>query len=315
MKCLVTGAAGFIGSHLCEKLLDSGFFVTGIDSFTDYYSKELKKKNLEFLVKNKSFELIQGDINMMDMTSPIKKCDFVFHLAAQAGVRASWGDDFSIYTKNNIESTQKILETCKKYPVKKIVYASSSSVYGNTPDLPMKENSQLIPYSPYGVTKLAAENLCSLYHANYGLPVVSLRYFTVYGPRQRPDMAFHKFLKAVGENKPIEIYGTGEQTRDFTYIDDIVTANISAAEQGKKGEIYNLGGGNQQKLSHIFPVLETVCQKEIQINKIEKQKGDVQHTYASISKAQKDLCYQPLIKIKEGLEREWLWIKNVYSFQ
>ncbi|MFW6124448.1 MAG: NAD-dependent epimerase/dehydratase family protein [Acidobacteriota bacterium] len=315
MNCLVTGAAGFIGSHLCEKLIDLGFSVIGIDSFTDYYSKQLKEKNLASLFEKKRFEFIGQDINQIDLEILIKKSDCIFHLAAQAGVRTSWGENFSIYTKNNIESTQKILEACKKNKIKKIVYASSSSVYGNTPDLPMKETSLLFPYSPYGVTKLAAENLCSLYHQNYGLPVVSLRYFTVYGPRQRPDMAFHKFLKSIGENKTIEIYGTGEQTRDFTYIDDIAKANISAAEKGKPGEIYNLGGGIQHKLSDIFPLLQKICGKKVKIKKVNRQKGDVQHTYADISKAKKDLQYNPQIKLQEGLEREWDWIQDIYSFK
>ncbi|HZX10806.1 MAG TPA: NAD-dependent epimerase/dehydratase family protein [Acidobacteriota bacterium] len=315
MKCLVTGAAGFIGSHLCERLIDLNFCVTGIDSFTDFYSRELKKRNLASLLKKKRFEFIEQDINHIDLETLIKKSDCIFHLAAQAGVRASWGDNFSTYTKNNIESTQNILETCKKHQVKKIIYASSSSVYGNSPDLPMKETSRLFPYSPYGVTKLAAENLCSLYHQNYGLPVVSLRYFTVYGPRQRPDMAFHKFLKAIGENKPIEIYGTGKQTRDFTYIDDIVKANISAAKKGRDGEIYNLGGGIQHKLSDIFPILQQICGKKVKIKKVDNQKGDVKHTYADISKAKKDLLYNPKIKLQQGLNQEWSWIKDTYSFK
>jgi len=315
MNCLVTGAAGFIGSHLCEKLLHSGFSVIGIDSFTDYYSRELKKKNLSFLLGKQKFEFIKGDINHININKYIEKSGTVFHLAAQAGVRASWGDYFATYTKNNIESTQKILEACKKGNMKKIVYASSSSVYGNTPELPMKETSCLFPHSPYGVTKLAAENLCSLYYENYGVPVVSLRYFTVYGPRQRPDMAFHKFFKSIGENRPVEIYGSGEQTRDFTYIDDIVNASIAAAEKGKSGEIYNLGSGNQQKLSVVFPLLKKICGKKVKIKNIEPQKGDVKNTYASISKAQKDLDYHPRATLQEGLEQEWLWIKEIYSFK
>jgi len=315
MNYLVTGAAGFIGSHLCEKLLNSGSSVIGIDSFTDYYPRELKEKNLSYILEKQKFEFIRGDINHININKYIEKSDTVFHLAAQAGVRASWGEYFATYTKNNIESTQKILEACKKSKMKKVVYASSSSVYGNTPDLPMKETSCLFPYSPYGVTKLAAENLCSLYYSNYGVPVVSLRYFTVYGPRQRPDMAFHKFFKAIGEDRPIEIYGSGKQTRDFTYIDDIVNATIAAAEKGKPGEIYNLGSGNHQKLSVVFPLLKKICGKKIQIKNIEQQKGDVKNTYAGISKAQRDLGYHPKTKLREGLEKEWLWIKEIYSFE
>lgn len=313
MNCLVTGAAGFIGSRLCRRLHKEGFSVTGIDCFTDYYPRFIKEKNLEPLLELERFRLVEEDINQMEITRIMSHADAVFHLAAQAGVRSSWGRKFSDYTLNNIETTQKILEACKMNPVKKLVYASSSSVYGDCPDLPMRESSRLFPYSPYGVTKLAAEHLCSLYFRNYGVPTVSLRFFTVYGPGQRPDMAFHKFLKAASEEKPIMVYGNGGQTRDFTYVGDIVEANLSAMEKGKPGEIYNIGGGHNRKLKDIFPIMEQVTGRKIAITYTESQKGDVPHTSADISKAEADLNYNPRTRLEDGLRKEWQWMRQLYS--
>ena len=262
MKCIVTGAAGFIGSHLTQKLLKENYEVLGIDDFQDFYPKWIKEKNIQPLLKLNRFKFIPENINSLDLDSLIVNYDCIFHLAAQAGVRNSWGASFSVYTRNNVEATQKLLESAKKNNLKKFIYASSSSVYGDCHELPMKENSPLKPYSPYGVTKLAAEHLCMLYFRNYSVPTVSLRFFTVYGPGQRPDMAFHKFFKAVSQGKNITIYGDGTQTRDFTYIDDIVEANLSAFHTGKPGEIYNLGGGNNTELKEIFPLMEKICQKK-----------------------------------------------------
>jgi len=314
MICLVTGAAGFVGSHLCERLLQEGFDVVGIDSFTDFYPKWIKEKNILPLMREEKFEFIAEDLNRLDLKRLLKKADYIFHLAAQAGVRTSWGQNFSIYTQNNIEATQKLLEAAKANQIKKFVYASSSSVYGFCPELPMSETSPVCPFSPYGVSKLAAEQLCFLYFKNYGVPCVSLRLFTVYGPRQRPDMAFHKFFRTIAENKHISIFGDGKQTRDFTYIDDVIEANFAALEKGKKGEIYNIGGGNRKKLEDIFPILENICQKKIKVKLEERQKGDVPHTLAKIDKARKDLDYSPKIKLYDGLKEEWIWLQSLYSF-
>lgn len=313
MNCLVTGAAGFIGSSLSQRLLQKDYSVTGVDSFTDYYPRWIKEKNLYSLLKKGRFEFIGDDLSRLDLRNLMKKVNAVFHMAAQAGVRSSWGNNFSVYTKNNIEITQNLLEAAKEVPVKRFIFASSSSVYGDSPDLPMSETSPLYPYSPYGVTKLAAENLCSLYFKNFGIPVISLRYFTVYGPGQRPDMAFHKFFKAIREDKEITVYGDGKQTRDFTYINDIVEANLSALKKGRVGEIYNVGGGHRQKLVDLFPLLEKICQKKIHIKKEEKQKGDVSHTMADIEKAQKELDYSPQSLLEEGLQKEWKWIQVLYG--
>jgi len=313
MICLVTGAAGFIASHLCRKLLKEGFKVMGIDSFTDFYPKWIKEQNIQPLTKEKNFELIAGDLNDLDLKKILKKTDYVFHHAAQAGVRTSWGENFSAYLRNNIEATQKLLEVVKDCHLKKFIYASSSSVYGYCPELPMSETSPLYPFSPYGVTKLAAEHLCFLYYKNYGVPSVSMRFFTVYGPGQRPDMAFHKFFKAIAEGKQISVHGDGKQTRDFTYIDDVIEANFASLEKGKVGEIYNIGGGTRKKLEDIFPLLENICQKKIRKVRKETQKGDMPHTFANIEKARKDLNYSPRSGLRDGLKEEWLWTQKLYS--
>ncbi len=313
MNCLVTGAAGFIGSHLSRRLLKEGLAVTGVDSFTDYYPRWIKEKNLSPLKDESRFSFIEEDINSLDLDQHLAGIDCVFHMAAQAGVRASWGQSFSDYIRNNIEATQKLLEKSKELPLHRFVYASSSSVYGHCPELPMSESSPLLPYSPYGVTKLAGENLCYLYAKNYGVPTISLRFFTVYGPGQRPDMAFHKFSKAASENKPIPVFGTGEQTRDFTYIDDIVDALFVCITYGQSGETFNLGGGNRKMLKDLFPLFEEICEKKISIKWEEKQKGDVPHTLADIQKAKKALGYNPKTSIDEGLNEEWRWIKELYS--
>jgi UDP-glucose 4-epimerase len=313
MNCLVTGTAGFIGSHLSRRLLKEGFSVIGVDSFTDYYPRWIKERNLSTLKSENNFSFLEEDINSLDLNRLLQNVDCVFHLAAQAGVRASWGQSFSEYIRNNIEATQRLLEESKEQPLHKFIFASSSSVYGYCPELPMSESSPLLPYSPYGVTKLAAENLCYLYSKNYGVPTISLRFFTVYGPGQRPDMAFHKFFKSTSENKPITVFGTGEQTRDFTYINDIIDAIFACINNGQTGETYNLGGGNRKMLKDLLPLFEEICGKKISVKWEEKQKGDVPHTLADIQKAKKDLGFAPRTAIDEGLSEEWRWIKNLYS--
>jgi UDP-glucose 4-epimerase len=311
MNYLVTGAAGFIGSHLCKKLIRDGAHIVAIDAFTDFYSRSIKENNIRSLVNHPHFKFIPADILEIELDKIMDKVDVVFHFAAQPGVRTSWGTDFSIYTKNNIDATQKLLEAAKTSKLKKFIYASSSSVYGLSPKLPMTETSTLHPYSPYGVTKLAAENLCFLYYKNYGIPCVSLRFFTVYGPGQRPDMAFHKFFKSILLGEEITIFGDGQQTRDFTFIDDIIWANLSSIENGRAGENYNLGGGTRKKLADIIPVLEEICQRKTKIRYVAGQKGDVRHTFAEIQKAKDDLKYTPKIALEEGLRSEWDWIQTI----
>lgn len=301
MKILVTGCAGFIGSQLVDRLLKMGHDVTGIDNFTDYYSPEIKKANLSGALKHGSFRLIAKNILDIDRDN-FPEVDCIFHLAAQAGVRASWGKTFEIYISNNIEATQRLLELYKDREIRKFVYASSSSVYGDV-ELPMRESCLLKPESPYGVTKLAAENLCYLYYRNYRVPTVSLRYFTVYGPRQRPDMAIHKFVRAVLNGEIITVYGDGEQTRDFTYVEDIVAANLLAADSDVMGEVLNIGGGSQVTVKLLLEKIEQITGKKARLEYIEAQKGDVRHTLADIGKASKMLNWKPVVTIEEGLER------------
>jgi len=313
MKAIVTGAAGFIGSNLCQKLLADGFSVTGIDSFTDFYPRWIKERNISPLRAHNEFEFLDQDLDDLDTAGILEGADCVFHLAAQAGVRASWGRNFDIYLKNNIRVTQKLLEASKGLPLKKFIYASSSSVYGLTPTLPMLETNPVHPLSPYGVSKLAAEQLCFLYHKNFGVPTTSLRFFTVYGPSQRPDMAFHKFFKALAEDREIAVFGDGQQTRDFTFVDDIVQASLAALVSGKPGETYNVGGGHRKKLADVIRLMEGISRMKARILWTEKQKGDVPDTWADIRKARQDLGYSPKTRLDEGLEQEWRWIQQLYS--
>jgi UDP-glucose 4-epimerase len=310
MNILITGASGFIGSHLAERLVDLGHKVTGIDCFTDYYSRNIKEQNVSKLLKSKNFTLREEDLFTADLGKLLSGIDIIFHEAAQAGVRTSWGANFEIYTRNNILVTQKLLEAAKDKPTKKIIFASSSSVYGDTKDLPMREDSRPSPISPYGVSKLAAEQLCHLYFMNYNVPTVILRYFTVYGPRQRPDMAFHKFIKSLIEDKEIVIYGDGKQTRDFTYISDIVDANLSAMGSDAVGEVFNLGGRSQISLSETIKMLEEIMGKKARLKFTQKQYGDVKDTAADINKAKKHLNYIPKVSLKEGLTEQTKWLRK-----
>lgn len=314
MKALVTGSAGFIGSNLAERLLNEGYEVIGIDCFTDYYSRDLKEKNLSFFKEHKNFTFIEEDILNLDLVELLADVDYVFHQAAQAGVRASWGKSFDIYTDNNIRATQQLLEAAKKSSIKKFVYASSSSVYGDTDQLPMQESNKLQPVSPYGVSKLAAENLCYLYWKNFGVPTVSLRYFTVFGERHRPDMAFHIFIKGILTGGKITIFGDGEQSRNFTYVGDVVQANILVAESDIAGEIFNVGGaGDRVTLNETIAIMEDIIGQEVEKEYKAVAKGDVKHTEADETKIREILGYEPHIGLREGLEREVEWLKQIYK--
>jgi len=303
MRVLVTGCAGFIGSNLTDQLLKYGHEVFGIDCFTNYYSQEIKRENIAHALKNPQFTFFQRDLLDMNMYPDI---DVVYHLAAQAGVRGSWGSDFSVYTRNNIEATQRLLEWYKDKNLKKFVYSSSSSVYGDVP-LPMNEDMRLQPVSPYGVTKLAAEHLCYLYWKNFGLPTVSLRYFTVYGPRQRPDMAINKFVSAILNENPITLYGDGNQTRDFTYVSDVVEASIKASGSEPPGLVYNIGGGSRITVNELIKELEKNCGKSANISFVEQQKGDVKDTLADIVKVQSIFGWKPKVPIREGIKKYVQW--------
>ena len=297
MKALVTGAAGFIGSHLSETLLDRGWQVTGLDGFTDYYPRAMKERNLEGLASRDGFHFVAGSVQHADLPALLDGKTHVFHLAAQPGVRKSWGTDFDIYTENNIDATQRLLEACVGRPLHRFVYASSSSLYGDNVQIPMRENALPQPVSPYGVTKLAAEQLCYLYFVNHAVPTTSLRYFTVYGPRQRPDMAFHRFIKAALEDKPITLYGDGEQTRDFTFVADAVAATIAAGERGVPGRAYNVGGGSRVSMNQVIDIIARLAGKPLDVRREPAQKGDMRDTYADTSMARADLGFSPSVTL------------------
>ncbi|HUG52819.1 MAG TPA: NAD-dependent epimerase/dehydratase family protein [Vicinamibacteria bacterium] len=310
MKVVVTGAAGFIGSHLTEALLADGHEVTGVDAFTDYYARAAKERNLAAPRDHRAFRLVEGRLQDLDLGPVMEGAKQVFHLAAQAGVRASWGRDFAQYTDHNVLATQRLLEAALAAGRPRVVYASSSSVYGDAAALPLREDARCQPVSPYGVTKLAAEHLGVLYERSFGLPVVSLRYFTVYGPRQRPDMAFHRFLAAARDGEPVHLYGDGSQTRDFTYVSDVVSATRSAAGSGRPGGVYNIGGGERVALSDVLARIEEVAGRKLTIVRDEVQKGDMRDTFADTTAARRDLGFASTVPLDRGLEREWEWIRR-----
>jgi len=315
MRCLVTGVAGFIGSHLAERLLADGHEVCGIDNFIDYYPRQIKENNLQKSRSCQRFSFVEGDLLAMDLQPHLDKVEWIFHLAAQPGVRASWGKDFVRYADCNILVTQRLLELALnlKY-LQRFVYASSSSVYGDVHVLPLAESALPRPLSPYGVTKLAAEHLCKLYYENFRLPTVSLRYFTVYGPRQRPDMAFHCFCKALIEHRPVYIYGDGEQSRDFTYISDVVEANILAAtEKRAPGKVLNIAGGARASICQVIKLLQEISGLPVSIILENKHHGDVRHTCAATIRAEQILGYHPSISLREGLAKEFQYMLSLYS--
>jgi UDP-glucuronate 4-epimerase len=311
MKCLVTGGAGFIGSSIVDALLAQSAEVIAVDAFVDYYPREFKERNLLKAKTNKNFSFVEGDLNDLDLKTLIKGVDVIFHQAAQAGVRASWGEQFQDYTAFNVLATQKILEAARSSnTIKQIVYASSSSVYGDAERYPTVETDLPKPRSPYGVTKLAAEHLMVLYAKQFHLPTVSLRYFTVYGPRQRPDMAFHRFIRAGLTGQPITVYGDGEQMRDFTYIDDIVAANLAAAKFQQKGYVFNLGGGTDISVNDVLKILTNEL-GELNIIKHPPQPGDVFRTGADTSLAKTHLGFAPSYDLTAGLKNEISWLKTI----
>ncbi len=310
MKALVTGTAGFIASHLSGLLLDHGAEVVGIDAFTDYYARSLKEANLATLQARPGFHFVEGRLHEADLGALLDGVTHVFHLAAQAGVRKSWGRDFTHYTVNNIEATQVLLEACVGRPIERLVYASTSSAYGDFAPIPMREDTRPQPLSPYGVTKLAAEHLCQLYFANHGVPAVALRYFTVYGPRQRPDMGFHRFLTAAHRGEPITVYGDGEQTRDFTFVADAVEATRLAGLRGVPGRVYNIGGGSRVSVNDVLRIIERVVGRPLVLRREPPQKGDMRDTYADTSLAHTDFGFTPATPLAEGLAAEYAWLKT-----
>jgi UDP-glucuronate 4-epimerase len=303
---LITGVAGFVGSALARRLIADGERVAGVDSFTDYYDPGLKKANVA-TIPAEGFTLVDADLNTADLDGLLDGVTVVFHEAGQPGVRKSWGEDFSTYVDANVLATQRLLEAAKRASgLRRLVYASSSSVYGNAPAYPTSEDDVPRPHSPYGVTKLAAEHLCTLYAGNFGVPTVSLRYFTVYGPGQRPDMAFNRFIRAALADEPIEIYGTGEQVRDFTFVDDIVDANLRAADTDvPPGSVFNVSGGASISVNECLDVLEGIAGRPLRIERKAAVAGDVRQTGGSAERIRDVLGWRPTVDITTGLREQW----------
>jgi UDP-glucuronate 4-epimerase len=312
MKALVTGAAGFIGSHLCEQLLTDGWFVTGLDNFNDFYDPQIKRRNISICLKNKNFSLVEGDIRDSVTVDKVvgNNVDTIIHLAAGAGVRPSIKKPV-YYSDNNMTGTMVMLEAARKHKVKKFIFASSSSVYGNNKKVPFSEDDNVdFPISPYAATKKAGELFCHTYHHLYGIDMTCLRFFTVYGPRQRPDLAIHKFALLIENGKPLQIFGDGSMKRDFTYIDDIIDGTRAAIEKCKGYNIYNLGESRPITVNDLVEKIEIALGKKAIREHIPMQPGDVDCTYADVSRAVRDLGYNPKTDIRSGLAKFVEWFRN-----
>lgn len=309
---LVTGAAGFIGSTLCDRLLADGVMVTGVDCFTDYYDVALKRRNLEAALRHPNFRLLELDLGRDDLAA-LPEVNVVFHQAAQAGVRASWGREFAAYVHHNVLATQRLLERYRDAPLERFVYASSSSVYGDAERYPTDEELLPRPFSPYGVTKLAAEHLVLLYGRNFGMAVAALRYFTVYGPRQRPDMAFHKFCRAMLEGEPISVYGDGRQSRDFTFISDAIEANVLAWKKSAPQGVYNIGGGSQVDVLETIAILQRALGVKAEVRFEPRPPGDPLRTRADATRLMNELGYRTRVGIEAGLTAEAEWAITLYG--
>jgi nucleoside-diphosphate-sugar epimerase len=304
---LVTGAAGFIGSHVTEACLDRGWSVIAVDALTDYYDPAIKRAHATALRADPACRFIEGDLLELDLDELLAPADVVFHLAAQPGVRASWGTGFDAYARNNITLTQRLLEAARRTTLDRFVLASSSSVYGDAETLPTEEDVVLRPVSPYGVTKVACENLAYLYWRNYGLPTITLRYFTVFGPRQRPDMAFHRLLRSALEGEVFRVFGDGNQTRDFTYVGDVVEATLRAGCGGQAGHAYNIGGGSRRSMNAVFELVEEITGRALRLEFSRSQRGDAADTGADIELARRDLGFAPAGSFRDGLESQFAW--------
>ncbi len=312
MKAIVTGSAGFIGSHLSERLLQDGWNVVGVDNFDDFYDPKIKRGNIAACLENTNFRLIQADIR--DSSAVEKAIDgdaeLIVHLAAKAGVRPSIEQPV-LYGDVNINGTMVMLEAAKKHNIRKFIFASSSSVYGNNKKVPFSENDNVdFPISPYAATKKAGELLCHTYHHLFGISVACLRYFTVYGPRQRPDLAIHKFASLIERNRPVPVFGDGSLMRDFTYVSDIVDGTVSAMKKCAGFEIYNLGNSHPVSVNDLIAEIENALGKKADKEYLPKQPGDVDITYADITKAAEKLGYKPQTSLRAGLEKFTTWLRH-----
>ena len=311
MNALITGAAGFIGSHLAERLLAQGWQVVGVDNFDDFYNPRIKRQNLALCLTNKNFQLIEADIrDRATMEKTVGGIDIIVHLAAKAGVRPSIAQPL-LYADVNINGTMVLLEVACKHKVPKFIFGSSSSVYGNNKKIPFSEDDNVdFPISPYAATKKAGELICHTYHHLFGISITCLRYFTVYGPRQRPDLAIHKFARLIEQGKPIPVYGDGSMMRDFTYIDDIIDGTVVSIKKCDGYHIYNLGESRPISVKNLIGEIEKALGKKAVIEYLPLQPGDVERTYADVSRAKKDLDYRPKTQISEGLKQFVKWLRE-----
>jgi UDP-glucuronate 4-epimerase len=300
---LLTGCAGFIGSHLAEALLERGDRVVGIDAFRDYYERPIKELNIAQARQEQNFELVEADLENVELDPLVDGVDGIFHLAAQPGVRGSWGETFAFYARDNVIATQRIFEQATRANLR-VVWASSSSVYGNAEAYPTAEETRPRPISPYGVTKLSCEQLAATYAESLGLDHVALRYFTVYGPRQRPDMAFSRISQALVDQTVFPLYGTGDQTRDVTFVADAVAATLAAMERAPSGAVYNIGGGSETSLNEVIRTVERLAGSQLEVRREPAASGDVRRTAADISRAKTELSWQPNTSLEQGLRAQ-----------
>jgi nucleoside-diphosphate-sugar epimerase len=310
MRCLVTGVAGFIGSHLAERLVADGHEVVGVDCFVPYYPRPIKERNLAVLGASNSFTFHELDLRTDSLTVALEGVDTVFHEAAMAGLAASWVD-FDLYMTCNMQGTQRLLDACRDRKLRSFVNISTSSVYGE--NALGDEQTLPAPISPYGATKLAAERLALAYHKVFGIPSVVLRYFSVYGPRQRPDMGYNIFIDRVLKGEQISVFGDGEQTRGNTFISDCVNATLLGAERGEPGEVYNIGGGEARSVNWVIETIAELAGKPANVRREAARAGDQRHTMADITKARAELGYNPTTPLRDGLAAQVEWQKSLLA--
>jgi nucleoside-diphosphate-sugar epimerase len=310
MRAIVTGAAGFIGSHLCDRLLKDGHEVTGIDSFSEFYPRPLKEQNLAAARQSGAFRLHEMDLAADELGAAVDGADVVFHLAGRCGLGRRAGDDFNRHIRDNVLATQRILDALVDRPIRRFVYVGSSSIYGDAERLPTKESSIPRPLSSYGVTKLAAENLAYQYASQFGMPATVLRLFTIYGPRQRPDMAIARFMSSLLEGHEIQVFGDGEQTRDLTFVSDAVEAIIRSAATDVAGRVVNIGGGSRATMNAVLATLENISGLTANRRHLAAEPGDQRHSSASINRARQHLGWEPRVSLGSGLAQQWAWFRG-----